>query len=166
MAKAITQLNKKVPDPVEEQRQAIDQLIEMTADSRNALMETLEIMQRLQEYGVLEALRALLNKGPEVSALAIQQVNKPGTYHMIKNLFNVIELISALDPEKTGALTSGLTNGMERASNALKAKEQTSVWGLMKVIKDPDVNAAMTAGISFLKGMGEHLRVSAASETK
>jgi uncharacterized protein YjgD (DUF1641 family) len=54
---------------------------------------------------------------------------------------------------------------MERASNALKAKEQTSVWGLMKVMKDPDVNAAMTAGISFLKGMGEHLRGRAASET-
>jgi uncharacterized protein YjgD (DUF1641 family) len=166
MAKAITQFNKKVPDPVEEQRQAIEQLIEMTADSRNALMETLEIMQRLQEYGVLEAVKALLNKGPQVSALAIQQMNQPGTYHMIKNIIYMVELISSIDPEKTGAMTSGLTYGMDRASDALRAKEQTSVWGLMKIMKDPDVNTAMTAGISFLKGMGEQLRSSANPETK
>lgn len=158
MAKAITQLNKRVPDPVEEQRQAIDQLIEMTADSRNALIELLEITQRLQEYGILEAVRAFMNKGPQVSALAIQQMNNPGTYHLIKNMFSMIEFLSALDPGKTGNLTASLSNGMEKASESLKAKEQTNVWGLAKVLKDPDINAALTAGISFLKGMGEHLR--------
>lgn len=160
MAKAITKLNKRVPDPVEEQRQAIDQLIEMTADSRNALMEMLEIMQRLQEYGILDAVRAMLNKGPQVSALAIQQINKPGTYNLIKNVFAGIELMSAVDLSKMGTMTDGLTKGVEKASESLKAKEQTNVWGLVKVLKDPDVNAALTAGISLLKGFGEHLRTS------
>ncbi|WEG12051.1 DUF1641 domain-containing protein [Pullulanibacillus sp. KACC 23026] len=164
MAKAITKLNKSVPDPVEEQRQAIEQLMEMTADSRNALMETLEILQRLQEYGVLEALRAMLNQGHRVSALAIQQVNKPGTYNMIKNVFAMVEIMSALDLSGLGAMTGGVTKGIENASESLKTNEQINVWGLMKILKDPDVNAALTAGVSFLKGIGEHLRMQASEQ--
>ncbi len=162
MAKAITKINKRVPDPVEEQRQAIEQLIEMTADSRNALFELMEIAQRLEEFGMLEAVRAMLNKGHKVSALAIQEMNKPGTYRLVKNMIGMVEFLSAMEPAATTGLTNGLSKGMEKATESLQNKEQTNVWDLLKVLKDPDINAAMTAGLSFLKGIGEHLRVSSA----
>lgn len=157
MAKAITHLNKKKPDPVEEQRQAIEQLIEMTADSRNALMDMLECLQEAHDAGLNDIIKGVLKARHKAGAIAIQQMNQPAIYHMVKNLFSVVGLVGSLDSKKMEHLFESVEQGVNHATESINSDTQTSIWDLMKVLKDPDINRAVTMVLGFLKGMGSHL---------
>lgn len=157
MAKAITHLNKKRPDPVEEQRQAIDQLVEMTGDSRNALMDLLEIVQEAHDAGLTDLIKGVLKARHKAGAIAIQQMNQPAVYHIVKNLFSVVELVGSLDSKKMAALFESVEKGANHAMDSIDEGEQTSIWSLMRVLRDPDINRAVTMMMGFLKGMGSHL---------
>lgn len=157
MAKAITHLNKRIPDSVEEQHQAIKELIEMTAENRQALMDLLEIVQEAHDAGITDIVKGALKARHKVGSIAIQQMNQPAVYHIVKNMFSIIGLVGGLDSKKMTHLFDSLEHGVNQATDAINTDDNTTVWDLVKILKDPDINRAITMLMGFLKGMGSHL---------
>lgn len=66
MAKAIRQIRKEVPNPQQEQQEAIADMLKELADNREAIMGAIGILKGLQEMRVLETVGALLDQRNEV----------------------------------------------------------------------------------------------------
>ena len=52
-----------------------------------------------------------------------------------------------------------VAKGLEKAEQGLQADSTTSVLDIMKALKDPDFNRAITFGLNLLKGVGEELKI-------
>jgi uncharacterized protein YjgD (DUF1641 family) len=154
MAKAIKQIEKKRLNPIEEQTQAIKELVEMTAESREALMTFLEILQELHKAGLLDIIKGLLKTRHKVGVLAMDQINQPDMHNMIRNGINTIEFLGELDPDQLKTMLDGVNNGLETSAESANKKE-VSLWGMAKTMRDPDVKRSITTMISFLEGMGK-----------
>jgi uncharacterized protein YjgD (DUF1641 family) len=155
MAKPIRQINKAVPDPVEEQAQAITDIVKSLSENRDAILTTLGILRNLQDMGVLNALHGLLEQRNEIGSLAIQQINQPAMHNTIKNAINVFKFIGSVKPEQLQAIIQGVSQGFERSIETLQKGESLSLWKLGNSFRDPDVKASLTTMVEFLHGMGE-----------
>ena len=51
-----------------------------------------------------------------------------------------------------------VAKGLEKAEQGLQTDSTTSVLDIMKALKDPDMNRAITFGLNLLKGVGEELK--------
>jgi uncharacterized protein YjgD (DUF1641 family) len=158
MAKAIKQIDKKESNPIEEQVQAIQQLIEMTAESRDALLSFLEILQELHSAGLLDIVQGLLKTRHKVGVLAMGQLNQPEMHRMIKNGINTIQFLGELDPDQLQTMLNGVNKGLEKSTMNVKKGEQISLWGLAKSMRDPDIKMSMSTMMGFLEGMGKGIK--------
>jgi uncharacterized protein YjgD (DUF1641 family) len=155
MAKAIKQINKSVPNDVDEQAQAIGDIVKALSENRDALLTALGIVKNLQDMGVLTALHALIEQRNEVGAIAVQQMNQPAMHNVMKNGINVFKFLGSVKPEQLQAIFQGLSQGFERSSEMTQKGGTPSLWKLGTSIRDPDVKASLSTMIEFLHGMGE-----------
>ncbi len=155
MAKAIRQINKSTPDPVEEQMQAVTELMKAVGENKEALITTIDILKGLHEMGGLTAAKAMLEQRTDIGAIVIQQLNQPNMHNTIKNAMNALNFIGSINPEQLQAILNGVSQGFERSAEVVKNGENQSLWKLGKSIRDPDVKASLSTMMEFLHGMGE-----------
>jgi uncharacterized protein YjgD (DUF1641 family) len=154
MAKAITQIRKEIPNQVDEQTQAVEDIIREIASNREAILETIGIMKELHETRVLEAVNALLKQRTEVGAIAIQQINQPAMHNIIKNGMNAFTFLGSVQPGQLDTILNGLSQGMQRLSLTAQNGEKQSLWKLRKRLWSPEIRSVMTMMINFMDGMG------------
>lgn len=155
MAKAIRQINKQVPNKQEEQMQIVSQIVEAVADNGEAILSMISIIKHINEMGVLDALNALLEKRTEVGAIAIQQMNQPTMYHVIKNGINGFKFLGSLDPDRMQLIMNAVNRGLERFTIAAEKGEEKSIWSIGKSMTNPEIKTSLGTMIEFLYGMGE-----------
>lgn len=157
MAKSIRHIEKSIPNPKQEQTEAITEVLEKLAENREALLASLDILNGLHQAGVLDIINGLLKSRHKVGAIALAQLNHKGTYSIVKNLFAVIEFFSSVDPVHLKNILEGVENGLERSAEAIKNNEQMSLWEMFRSVRDPDVNKSITTFMNILSGFGEEL---------
>jgi uncharacterized protein YjgD (DUF1641 family) len=155
MAKAITHINKHVPNQQEEQQQAFTEILTALADNKEALMKTLDILNQIQGLGALDAILAMMEKRTEVGVIALQQINQPTMHNTIKIAFNMIKFIGSVNPQQLQTMLNGVGRGLERSSESIQNGEVHGFMKLGKIMRSPEVRASMTTMIEFLRGMGE-----------
>lgn len=154
MAKAITQIRKEIPSPVDEQAQAVQDILQEIATNREAILETISILKELHETRVLEAVNALLKQRTEVGAIAIQQINQPTMHNIIKNGMNAATFLGSVQPGQLDTILNGVSQGMQRLSLTAQNGEKQSLWKLRKRLWSPEIRSVMTMMINFMDGMG------------
>jgi len=157
MAKAIKQIEKITQSEEEVKSQALTDILNQLADNREALTTTLEILNELQETGMLDMVRGLLRTKEKVGSIAVEQLNQPAMHNVIKNGFNLIEFLGELDPDQLQHIMSGMHSGVDKTAEGMKQDQTIGIWGMMKSIRDPHVNRSITTMFNFLEGMGEGL---------
>lgn len=157
MAKAIKQIEKTTPSSEELHDQDIAALLKQIAENRQAISTSLNILNELQQTGVLDTLNGLLKTRVKVASIAMEQVNQPSMHNIIRNGFNTIEFLGALDPEKLKVILNAVSKGLDETSERIGQNEPIGLWGMMKTIRDPDVNTALSSMLGFLNGMGKEM---------
>ncbi|WP_174727751.1 DUF1641 domain-containing protein [Mesobacillus harenae] len=157
MAKAIRQIEKTTPSSEELHDQDITALLKQIVENRQAISTSLNILNELQQTGVLDTLNGLLKTRVKVASIAMEQVNQPSMHNIIKNGFNTIEFLGALDPEKLKVILNAVSKGLDETSERIGQNEPIGLWGMMKTIRDPDVNTALSSMLGFLNGMGKEM---------
>ncbi|AWC31510.1 DUF1641 domain-containing protein [Bacillus cytotoxicus] len=157
MAKEITVIQKKVITEEEKKHQLTDELLTQLEENREAVEETIQLLASLQQAGILDAAISLLAAKEDVSKIAIEQLNREPVKNVLNNMMGAGEALSSADPELTKQITSSLVTGLQFATDELKKGKKTKVMDFFKVLKDPDINRAITFGFSFLKAFGQGL---------
>ncbi len=124
MAKAITNIEKHIPDQAEKEAQAVRHIVQAAAGSPEPLVKLLDILQELDRLGVLDAIQGILKNSEQIASIGIHQLNKPGAHRIIKNAIGAVQFLSRLDPDKLQTIFHGLSAGVEYAADDSPTKKQ------------------------------------------
>jgi uncharacterized protein YjgD (DUF1641 family) len=160
MAKAIRHIDKPVPTQVEDQAQAVRDVMKSVTESKDAVTTFLNVLKEAHEAGLLDMLHGLLKARQEVGYLAIKQINQPSMHRMIKNAMGAASFLGQVDNDQLQRLMNGMAHGMTRLGESPAGEKPAGIWGMTKLLRDPDVMAAMHTMAEFARGMGEHLHQS------
>lgn len=158
MANPISTVQKQELTPEQQKEQTLNQLLATLTDNAEGLQQTVKLLQQLNESGILPALQALLQAKEQVASIAMEQLLRPPVTNMINNAMAAAGALSSIEPETTRKLMDSVSQGLQKAEEGLVNNDSTSLWDLMKVIKDPDLNRALTFGLNLLKGLGQGLQ--------
>ncbi|CAM4327466.1 hypothetical protein BAMA_06930 [Bacillus manliponensis] len=157
MAKEITMIQKTVMTEEEKQKQFSEELLQQLGENREAIGETIQLLGQLQQAGLLDAAVSLLAAREDVSKIMIGQLNREPVKNALNNMIGAGEGLSSVTPEMTKQVTASLATGLKYATEELQKGKKTTVMDFFKVLKDPDINRAITFGFNFLKAFGKEL---------
>lgn len=158
MAAPIETIKKQQLTEEELKEQKIENLKQLLSENEDTINQVFTIMAELNDIGALEAATKLLEAKEEVAHIALGQLTRKPVTNIINNLMGAAGALSNMDPETTTKLIESVNTGLDEANKAVDNDEKVSVFKLMKLLNDPDVNRAMNFGIHFLKGLGKGLK--------
>lgn len=159
MAKAITNIERRIPNQAEEDAQAIQELLQAAANHSEPLMKLLDIIQELDRLGILDALQGILKNSEQIALIGLHQLNKPGAHRMIKNGMGAVQLLSQIDPAKLQTILQGVASGVEYAAKDEPGQKQ-GLWDILRTLRGPEASISLSMMTKFLQGMGKGLNKS------
>ena len=157
MAAPITTIKKIELTEAELQQAKVNELHALIVEQQQSLNKILELTAELDKAGVLDALNAVLKAKDELAGIAVAQASREPMTNMLNNAMNLAGILTAIDPEVTAKLKSGIASGVREAELYSGTDEKVSIFQLMKALNDPDINRSIKFGMDFLKGMGKGL---------
>ena len=142
----------------QKKEQTLDSLLTEVVQTKDSLVETLDLLQELHNSGILDAINSLVKTKEEVAKIAVGQMTREPVTNMINNAMAAGGVLTQMDPEMTKKLMGSVAKGLERAEQGLQSNSTTGMLDIMKALKDPDMNRAITFGMNLLKGIGEELK--------
>ena len=118
-----------------------------------ALLAAYEVLQGLQDRGVLEMLRGVLGSSDKVLQILVDAVNTPEAICGIRNFMILIRIAGTLEPELLEALATAVPEGLAQA----KKPEPLGFWQLLKKLSSQDTRRALTAMTCVLESLGKSL---------
>ena len=142
----------------QKKEQSLESLLTEVAENKDSLVETLDLLQELHNSGILDGINSLVKTKEEVAKIAVGQMTREPVTNMINNAMAAGGVLTQMDPEMTKKLMGSVAKGLERAEQGLQSNSTTGILDIMKALKDPDMNRAITFGLNLLKGIGEELK--------
>ncbi|WP_163655116.1 DUF1641 domain-containing protein [Listeria sp. PSOL-1] len=158
MAEPISKIRDTRPTEKEQDEQNLAELKEGIAKDAAGFKELLEFVKLLHDSGALETLNSTMKARDEIAKTALNEWRKEPTTNAINNLMLSSKLLTEIKPEQTEELINHLKETAKKAEEDAKSEEIIGFFGLMKALKDPDINRALRYSLSFLKGIGESLK--------
>ena len=118
-----------------------------------ALLAAYEVLQGLQDRGVLEMLRGALGSSDKVLQILVDAVNTPEVIRGIRNFMILARIADTLEPELLEALAQAVPEGLAQA----KKTEPLGLWKLLKKLSSQDTRRALTAMTCVLESLGKSL---------
>ena len=118
-----------------------------------ALLAAYEVLQGLQDRGVLEMLRGALGSRDKVLQILVDAVNTPEAIRGIRNFMILTRIAGTLEPELLEALAQAVPEGMAQA----EMPEPLGLWKLLKKLSSQDGRRALTALTTVLESLGKSL---------
>lgn len=158
MAAPIRKIKRIELTEEQKEKQSLESLLTEVAQNKDSLLETLQLLQELHDSGILEAVNSLVKTKEEVAQIAIGQLTREPVINLLNNAMAAGGALTQMDPDTTKKLMGSVAKGLEKAEQGLQSGSQTTILDLMKALKDPDLNRALTFGMNLLKGVGEGLK--------
>ena len=118
-----------------------------------ALLAAYEVLQGLQDRGVLEMLRGALGSSDKVLQILVDAVNTPEVIRGIRNIMILARIAGTLEPELLEGLATAVPEGLAQA----KKTEPLGLWKLSKKLSSQDTRRALTAMTCVLESLGKSL---------
>ena len=155
MAKPISAIEPTKPiDPETVRETNKNELLDALLERKASIESVIELVEKLDERGVLDLLNGLIGQGDKVLEVVMRELNKPGVSDTLDHLLNLGSFLSRLNTKKLVDLAERINAGIDAAEQAAKNGEMTTLFDLLKLFKDPDVNRTITTLFGFLKGAG------------
>ncbi|MCY0896552.1 MAG: DUF1641 domain-containing protein [Alicyclobacillaceae bacterium] len=132
---------------------------EVNSESLAAAMKSvIRLLQELSDKGLLDFVVGLLEHGNDIVKATLDIAAKAAQSKSIQTLLAVMEDVGSLDAEALGKTFKGVSAGLAKMTETAPTNRPMGFFELLRMMKDPDVSAALQSGFAFLKGMGQALR--------
>jgi uncharacterized protein YjgD (DUF1641 family) len=155
MAKAINNIKRFELTPEDKRRKDLEEVENALIENKEPILELLTAVGHMHDRGVLSLLNGLFGQGDKVLNVLVKALDKPEATNTIKNLLLMVGTLGTINVQQLEPLLLKLNSGIARVAEYKETDEKTSYFDLVRALKDPEVNRAVTLLITFLKGMGE-----------
>ncbi|TSB45355.1 DUF1641 domain-containing protein [Alkalicoccobacillus porphyridii] len=155
MAKATTTIRRKTYSEEELKEKELQEIQQLLVNHKDAIHETFEIIQHMQDRRILPMLTALFSEGDKVLNVLVKTVDNPETARALKNMLLMGGVLGTLNVDQLEPIVLKINQGIARMAEFEKIENQSSYVSLVKAVKDPEFRVALNLTVAFLKGLGE-----------
>lgn len=150
MAKAIT----FTPQPSTPE----ERLAASLQDSTPALEDSLKLLRELHEHGVLTLLVKLVRGGEGLGAATLHLLDTDSGVRVLRNLIELVKILDGVESHDIKLMGEAISTGLGEGSRAIAAGKKVNVIEAAALMRDEDVQLALGAMLSLLKGLGRAMR--------
>jgi uncharacterized protein YjgD (DUF1641 family) len=141
--------------PRRDPREALyEQLKSAPQEHAEALLNVYEILQELQDRGVLELAKGALGSSEKVLEILVDVANKPEMIRGIRNLMIVAKIANSFEPELVEGLQQAVQEGLAEA----RKPKPLGLWQLMKKLLSQESRRVLVLTASILQSVGKSLQ--------
>jgi uncharacterized protein YjgD (DUF1641 family) len=155
MAKSIRTIERKFPTEEEVQAESVKEILHVLSENREAIVSFMGILKEVHEAGVFDIGHGVLQNRKSLESIGLEFIKVANIPVMLKNVILATQFLGRLDPIRTEKLIGGLSNGLDQAMQ--QQDKPKSMWGLLGLMRDPNVMASISTALHFLRGMGDEL---------
>lgn len=143
----------EVPEEMLHDKHVVD-MMHALVENKNAILRGIDLLSEIHSSGTLDAVHALVKQREVALTQLFTELNKERYRPFLENINGLLKLAGQLPIEDLQYLARKLNKGVEQAQK-LKGDESVSYMGLVKALKDPEINRSLTTILAILKGMGK-----------
>lgn len=136
-----------------ERENNLSEIISAVSENKDAILKGIELLTTVHESGALDMLDALVKQKDEAIKNVVEQANKPTYATILENFSDLFLLAKDLPVDELGYFVGKINQGLNEARTA-ESEENISYMGLIKALKNPEINRSLTMMLGFLRGMG------------
>ena len=106
------------------------------------------------ERGVLRGLAHLLEEPDAALGTATDWATQPGNLAVVKHALLFYNTLQSIDPRAVQTLLNGLDGAAEAVTAQPDDDRILGFWGLLRALRDPDVNRGMRFLLRMAAGLG------------
>lgn len=134
--------------------QNLQEVLDAVADNKEAMLETIRFFTLLHNQGNLSMMNAMVSYQETILGNISYEANRGENGTILKNLSRLIELLGVLNLDGIDQITNKLTRKRMVDGESFPDVENIGMIGLMKALKDPEVNRVLSILLLALKGTG------------
>jgi uncharacterized protein YjgD (DUF1641 family) len=140
--------------PRRDPREALyDRLKAAPQEHCEALLNVYDILQELQDRGVLEIAKGALGSSEKVLKILVDVANKPEMIRGIRNLMILAKMAGALEPELLEGLEQGVQEGLAEA----KKSKPIGLWQVIKKLIGQQSRRVLVLTACVVQSVGKSL---------
>jgi uncharacterized protein YjgD (DUF1641 family) len=132
---------------------AEDRLHQGAAVHADAILNGYEVLQLLQDRGVLDLVRGALGAGGEIVETVTSAVNTPDATRAIRNFILLSKFFGNIPPEILNSLAQTVIEGSQRK----KAHKPPSLWQVFRRLRDANTRYALGVILDLAESFGKGL---------
>ena len=117
----------------------------------DALISAMELVELLDDRGVLNLLRGLVGAGDRLVGAVTAAVDRPESIQGIRNFILLTKFFASIPPEVLKSLVQAVEAGAERE----KECPAPSMWRLLKRMRSENVRHAVSVTLDLLESVGK-----------
>lgn len=154
MANPIRNIKRmEVSDEVIQERN-IAEVIEAVSENKEAILKGIDLLATVNETGGLDIIDALIKHREVALEKFINEINKDKYAGSLENLSKFFIAMGSIPVDEIQPIINKVSEGMREAQTASE-DESTSYMGMLKALKDPEINRSITMLLQFLRVMGK-----------
>ncbi len=119
-----------------------------------ATAEFQRLLVLAHERGVLRALNHFLEEPDAALGTATDWATQPGNLAVVKHALLFYNTLQSIDPRAVQELLNGLDGAARAAVTTRDDGRVLGFWGLLRALRDPDVNRGMRFLLRMAAGLG------------
>ncbi|MGD6819038.1 DUF1641 domain-containing protein [Metabacillus sp. 113a] len=155
MANAINKIKKLELSEEEKRKKELMEMQEALVDNKSAILESLKLMRHMEDKGILPLLNGLVGQGDKVLNVFVKATDKEENTNALRNLLLMVGMLGTINVKELEPILLKMNRGIERVAEQKDTDKKTGLFELLKSLRDPEVNRAITLMLTFLKGVGE-----------
>jgi len=118
-----------------------------------ALLNVYEILQELQDRGVLELAKGALGSSEKVLQILVNVVNQPEMIRGIRNMMILVKIADSFEPE----LLEGLEQAVQEGLTEARKRKPLGFWQLVQKLLSQESRRVLVATATIVKSVGKRL---------
>jgi uncharacterized protein YjgD (DUF1641 family) len=138
------------PESVDEIRRRLDQA---RVTHAKAVLSAYELLEQLNDRGVMEVLRGALGAGDSIVAKLATAMSTPESINAFRNLVSLARILGSIDPEVLHRFADEIT----REKPGSRRVPDPSIWSTVKILSSKDSRRALAGAAAFVQAFGRAL---------
>lgn len=141
--------------PRRDPREALHEQLKIAPyEHAEALLNVYEILQELQDRGVLELAKGALGSSEKVLQILVNVANQPEMIRGIRNMMILTKIANSFEPELLEGIEQAVQEGLAEGRKA----EPVSLWQLTKKLLSQESRRVLVATVTIVQAVGKRLR--------
>ncbi|MGV3244641.1 DUF1641 domain-containing protein [Staphylococcus sp. 11262D007BW] len=152
MAERISKIKRIEKTDAELKAESLSEVTDAIAENKDSILKAIKLIGTLDEAKILDALNGAVKQRGAITEKVVSEINKEQYAGIIHNMGQMLFLLGSLNTEELSVFLNKVTKGIHVANRA-NPNARSSVSGLIKVLKDDEINRSLTYFLTMLKGM-------------